>query len=62
MMHLISWWRENKAKYPILFEMIALDILVKQVSSVASESTFSTSGGILKPHMSCLTHMVKVIM
>lgn len=34
-----------------------------QVSSVASESAFSTSGRIIEPHRSCLTHyMAEVLM
>lgn len=34
-----------------------------QVSSVASESAFSTSGRSIDPHRSCLTHcMVEVLM
>ncbi|CAN6978110.1 unnamed protein product [Brassica oleracea var. botrytis] len=34
-----------------------------QVSSVASESAFSTSGRLIDPHRSCLTHyMVEVLM
>ncbi|KAF8045994.1 hypothetical protein N665_4139s0001 [Sinapis alba] len=38
----LAWWRLNCQKYPILAEM-AKDILAMQVSSVASESAFSTS-------------------
>ncbi|KAL0643686.1 hypothetical protein Bca4012_041976 [Brassica carinata] len=34
-----------------------------QVSSVASESAFSTSGRILEPYRSCLTHyLIEVLM
>lgn len=34
-----------------------------QVSSVASESAFSTSGRVLDPSRSCLTHyMIEVLM
>lgn len=50
----LAWWRRNTVKYPILAEL-ARDILVVQVSSVASESAFSTSGRILDPFRSCLT-------
>ncbi|XP_010480915.1 PREDICTED: zinc finger BED domain-containing protein RICESLEEPER 2-like [Camelina sativa] len=40
-----------------------MDVFAMQVSSVASESAFSTSGRIIKPHRSCLTHyMVEVLM
>lgn len=58
----LSWWRKNSAKYHVLSE-IARDILALQVSSVASKSTFSTSGRLLEPHISCLTHyIVEVLM
>ncbi|KAL0712787.1 hypothetical protein Bca4012_019765 [Brassica carinata] len=59
---ILSWWRKNSAKFPILSE-IARDVLALQVSSVASESAFSTSSQLLEPHRSCLTHyMVEVLM
>ena len=51
----LSWWRLNSQKYPVLSE-IARDVLAMQVSSVASESAFSTSGRLLEPSRSCLTH------
>ncbi|CAD5318537.1 unnamed protein product [Arabidopsis thaliana] len=39
------------------------DIFAMQVSSVASESAFSTSGRVLDPFRSCLTHyMIEVLM
>lgn len=58
----LSWWRKNKEKFPVLSE-IARDVLAMQVSSVASESAFSTSGRLLEPQRSCLTHfMVEVLM
>ncbi|XP_033144303.1 zinc finger BED domain-containing protein RICESLEEPER 2-like [Brassica rapa] len=59
---ILSWWRVHKTKYPVLAEM-ARDLMAMQISSVASESAFSTSGRILEPHRSCLTHyMIEVIM
>ena len=58
----LSYWRTNSARFPVLSE-IARDVLAMQVSSVASESAFSTSGRMLEPHRSCLTHyMVEVLM
>ncbi|EOA18445.1 hypothetical protein CARUB_v10006988mg [Capsella rubella] len=58
----LSWWKVNAHKYPILAE-IARDVLAVQVSSVASESAFSTSGRIISPARSSLTHyMVEVLM
>lgn len=58
----LSWWKFNAAKFPVLAE-IAKDVLAMQVSSVASESAFSTSGRIIDSYRSCLTHyMVEVLM
>ena len=60
--NILSWWKVHKLKYPVLAEM-ARDLLAMQVSSVASESAFSTSGRILEPYRSCLTHyMIEVLM
>lgn len=57
----LSFWRVNSGKYPVL-STLAKDVLAVQVSSVASESAFSTSGRILEPSRSCLTHfMVEVL-
>jgi len=42
---------------------MARDVFATQVSSVASESAFSTSGRIIDPYRSCLTHyMVEILM
>ncbi|CAH9074967.1 unnamed protein product [Cuscuta europaea] len=49
----LSWWKSNKGKYPILSQ-IARDILVIPLSTVASESSFSTSGQLIGPHRSRL--------
>ncbi|KAL0805284.1 hypothetical protein Bca101_097775 [Brassica carinata] len=58
----LSWWNVHKLKYPVLAE-VAIDLMAKQVSSVASESAFSTSGKILEPYGSCLTHyIIEVLM
>ena len=40
---ILKWWRLNIEIFPVLFKM-ARDILVILISTVASESTFSTSG------------------
>ncbi|XP_013656438.1 zinc finger BED domain-containing protein RICESLEEPER 2-like [Brassica napus] len=57
----LSWWRRNSVKFPILSQ-IAADILAVQASSLASESAFSTSGRVLDPYRSCLTpFMVEVL-
>ncbi|KAM6554743.1 hypothetical protein CsatB_015505 [Cannabis sativa] len=44
----------NSSKYPILSEM-ARDVLAIQVSTVASESAFSTGGRVLDPFRSSLS-------
>ncbi|XP_010513423.1 PREDICTED: zinc finger BED domain-containing protein RICESLEEPER 2-like [Camelina sativa] len=58
----LSWWKCNSQKFPILSE-VAKDVLAIQVSSVASESVFSTSGRILDPYRSSLTpYMVEMLL
>ena len=58
----LSYWKRNSTKFPIL-SLMAKDVLAMQVSSVASESAFSTCGRIIEPSRSCLTHfMVEVLM
>nr|GEV15745.1 hypothetical protein [Tanacetum cinerariifolium] len=50
---LLMWWKTNGSNYPT-FQRIAKDILVIPVSTVASESAFSTSGRLISPHHSQL--------
>ncbi|KAL5560120.1 hypothetical protein UlMin_036331 [Ulmus minor] len=50
---ILLWWKVNSTKYNIL-AMIARDVLVVPVSSVASEQAFSTDGRILDPYRSSL--------
>ncbi|CAI9262050.1 unnamed protein product [Lactuca saligna] len=50
---LLGWWKLNGVKYPTLC-LIAKDILAILISTVASESSFSTSGRIASPHRSTL--------
>jgi len=40
---ILKWWEFNEAKYPVVAQM-AKDILAIPVSTVASESSFSTGG------------------
>ncbi|KAK1419507.1 hypothetical protein QVD17_28679 [Tagetes erecta] len=40
---ILMWWKQNAIRYPIISRM-AKDILAIQISTVASESAFSTSG------------------
>ncbi|KAK3194502.1 hypothetical protein Dsin_025812 [Dipteronia sinensis] len=45
----LCWWKTNGIKYPIMCE-IARVILAIPISTVASESSFSTSGRIVSSH------------
>ncbi|CDY09283.1 BnaC03g63130D [Brassica napus] len=63
---ILGWWKVHKMKFPVLAEM-ARDLFAMQVSLLlfflASESAFSTSGRILEPYRSCLTHyLIEVLM
>ena len=51
---ILSWWKENQRKCRVLSQ-IARDVLAIQVSTVASESTFSIEGRILDPFRSSLS-------
>ncbi|KAE8676405.1 hypothetical protein F3Y22_tig00111614pilonHSYRG00082 [Hibiscus syriacus] len=54
---ILSWWKTNGFKYPTL-QKIARDILAIPISTVASESAFSTSGRLQLVHKSP-KHIVK---
>ncbi|KAJ1690785.1 hypothetical protein LUZ63_014940 [Rhynchospora breviuscula] len=45
---ILTWWKMKVPKYPVL-SRLAWDILAVPISTVASESTFSTSGRVLSP-------------
>lgn len=51
----LSWWKTNGLKFPTL-QKVAHDLLAIPVSTVASESAFSTSGRLISPHRSRLHH------
>ncbi|XP_071909644.1 zinc finger BED domain-containing protein RICESLEEPER 2-like [Coffea arabica] len=51
--NVLDYWRTHAAKFPIL-SMMARDILAIPVSSVASESAFSTGGRVLNKFRSSL--------
>ncbi|PIA55464.1 hypothetical protein AQUCO_00700036v1 [Aquilegia coerulea] len=49
----LSWWRANKQRFPIL-SMMARDVLAVPVSTVASESAFSAGRRVLSDYRSRL--------
>ncbi|CAI9270635.1 unnamed protein product [Lactuca saligna] len=50
---LLSWWNLNWGKYPILSQ-IAKDVLGMPISTVSSESAFSTGGRVIDKFRSSL--------
>ncbi|CAN1801408.1 Zinc finger BED domain-containing protein RICESLEEPER 2 [Linum perenne] len=52
---ILLWWKLNGAKYPTL-QQIARGFLAIPITSVASESAFSSFGRLLDPHRSKLHH------
>jgi hypothetical protein len=51
---ILAWWSVNSSRFPTLGKM-ARDILAIPISTVASESAFSTSGRILDDFRTSLT-------
>ncbi|KAF7814665.1 zinc finger BED domain-containing protein RICESLEEPER 2-like [Senna tora] len=50
----LTWWRENATKYKVV-SLITRDVLAMPVSTVASESAFSTGGRVLDVFRSSLS-------
>jgi hypothetical protein len=50
---ILGWWKQNGLKFPTM-QKIARDFLAIPISTVASESAFSTSGRVLTPQRSRL--------
>ena len=58
----LGWWKTNGIKYPTL-QKIVRDIYVIPISTVASESAFSTSGRMVSKHRSRLhPHTLEALM
>ncbi|RYR53110.1 hypothetical protein Ahy_A06g028041 isoform A [Arachis hypogaea] len=58
---ILGWWKGNSTRFPILARM-AREVLAIPVSTVASESAFSTGGSIIDPYRSSLTpYMVEAL-
>ncbi|XP_072062206.1 uncharacterized protein [Arachis hypogaea] len=58
---ILGWWKGNSTRFPILARM-AREVLAIPVSTVASESAFSTGGRIIDPYQSSLTpYMVEAL-
>jgi hAT family C-terminal dimerisation region len=61
---ILVWWKLKASKYPVLARLTR-DILAVPISTVASESTFSTSGRTLNPVLavpiSCSCWVVVVV-
>ena len=52
--NILKWWKEKASSYRVLSRM-ARDIFAIPISTVASESAFSTGGRVLDPFRSSLT-------
>ena len=60
--NVLDWWKVAGTRYPTL-RMIARDIFAIPITTVASESAFSTSGRVLSEHRSRLTsQMLEALM
>ncbi|GKV05105.1 hypothetical protein SLEP1_g17148 [Rubroshorea leprosula] len=53
-LNILAWWKLNSPRFPVLGAM-AKDVLAVRISTVASESCFSTSGRVLDAFRSSLT-------
>jgi len=53
----LGWWKIHDPRYPVVAQM-ARDVLVVPVSTVASESAFSTGGRTLDSFRTSLTPKV----
>jgi hypothetical protein len=51
---ILNWRKVNSSKYPILSKLVK-DVLVVQVSTVASKTAFSTGGRVISSFVSSLS-------
>jgi hypothetical protein len=51
---ILAWWKGQSSRFPILSKL-ARDVLAIQISTVASESAFSTGGRVLDDFRTSLT-------
>jgi hypothetical protein len=49
----LMWWKINSSKFPVLAD-VARDVLAIPITTVASESAFSTGGRVIDPFWSSL--------
>ncbi|XP_050260111.1 zinc finger BED domain-containing protein RICESLEEPER 1-like [Quercus robur] len=54
---ILEWWRDNCNRYQVLSKVVK-DVLAVPVSTVASESAFSTGGRIVDPFRSALSPLM----
>jgi hypothetical protein len=43
----LAWWHEHKLTYPVL-SILAKDVITVPISTISSESAFSTTGRIIE--------------
>nr|XP_034588625.1 zinc finger BED domain-containing protein RICESLEEPER 2-like [Setaria viridis] len=59
--NILTWWHEHKLSYPVL-SILARDVMTVPVSTISSESAFSTTGRIIKERRRRLTpEMVEIL-
>ena len=52
-LEVLSWWKEHYNQFPEL-SLMARDLMSISITTIASESSFSTGKKILTPYRSCL--------
>jgi hypothetical protein len=59
--NILGWWHEHKTTYPVL-SILARDVMTVPVSTISSESAFSTSGRIIEERRRRLSpEMVEIL-